>query len=142
MTNDFQSLAGDQGRNFEALVEFMLKASGWTITGHHVVVEGAEIDLVGTDPAGVEWWVECKGSWRGRTPGSKRGDTVKKAVGVAAYLATLPPAVRRPYRLVTSHLPNDGTLSARMLRAAQAQGWFAAIDVVGFTGMAAEEPDD
>lgn len=140
MTVDYQRLAGVQGRSFEELVEFMLKAAGWTVTARHAVVEGAEIDLVAIDPHGAEWWIECKGSWRGKQPGSKRGDTVKKAVGVAAYLATLPADVRRPYRLVTSHLPNDGTLSARMFRTAREQGWFAAIDVVGFTGMA--EDDD
>ena len=136
--NDFQRQATEQGRSFEDLVAFMLRANGWTVTGTHVVVAGAEIDLVAIEPGtGVEWWIECKGSWRGKTPGSQRGDTVKKAVGVAAYLSTLPG--RRPYRLITSHLPNDGTLSARMLQAALEHGWFAAIDTVGFTGLAAEE---
>lgn len=142
MADDFQRLAGVQGRSFEELVEFMLKGAGWTITARHAVVENAEIDLVAVDSQGVEWWIECKGSWRGKTPGAARGDTVKKAVGVAAYLAMLPADIRRPYRLVTSHLPNDGTLSARMLRTAKVQGWFSAIDVVGFTGMASEDGEE
>lgn len=135
---DFQRRSSVQGRSFEEAVATFLQIAGWTIVGLHVMVEGAEIDIVAVEPlTGVEWWIECKGSWYGKVPGSKRGDTVKKAVGVAAYLATVPD--RKPYRLITSHLPNDGTLSARMLRVAQEQGWFSAIDTMGFLGYGTEE---
>ncbi len=129
---DFQSQASKQGREFEQLVEFTLKAAGWTIDATKATAGGAEIDIVATDPAGTQWWIECKGSHRGKVPGARRGDTAKKAVGVAAYLSTLPD--RRPYRLITSHLPKEGTIAHRMLRAAEAQGWFTKIDVIGFAG--------
>lgn len=137
--SDFQREAGVQGRSFEETVAFMLKAAGWQITATRLVVEGAEIDIVAVEPVtNVEWWIECKGSHRGKTPGCQRGDTVKKAVGVAAYLWTLEDA--RPYRLITSHLPIVGSLGDRMLRSALEQGWFRAIDAVGFLSSAFEEP--
>ena len=130
--DDFQRLASEQGREFEQVVAFGLRSAGWTIDAVRAVVAGAEIDLVATDPAGAQWWIECKGSYRGKTPGAVRGDTTKKAVAVAAYLAVVvPEADRRPYKLITSHLPRPGTLGDRMLRAAREQGWFAAVETAG-----------
>lgn len=138
--SDFQRHATQQGRSFEDLVEFMLQAAGWEVIDRHITVEGAEIDFHARDPHGVQWWIECKGSFRGRTPGSQRGDTVKKAVAVAWYLSTLPD--RKPYRLITSHLPNAGTLGERMLNRAADLGLFDAIDAVGFISMADEGEND
>jgi hypothetical protein len=118
----FQSMASTQGRDFETTVETSLKICGWHIIESHAVVAGVEIDIVADDPEGVRWWIECKGSWRGTSPGSKRGDTVKKAVGVAWYLSLLPD--RLPYMLVTSHMPTPGTVGGRLLQAAQEHGLF------------------
>lgn len=131
MTSDFQQSSSTQGREFEDAVVFLLKASGWRIIDQHFKAEGAEVDIVASDPRGQEWWIECKGSHRGTVPGSKRGDTVKKAVGVAWYLSTLEDA--KPYMLVTSHMPTVGTLGDRMLDAAKEAGLFADIRVIGFT---------
>lgn len=131
-TDDYQRLASEQGREFEQVVAFSLRSAGWAIDAVRAVVAGAEIDIVATDPTGQQWWIECKGSYRGKTPGAVRGDTTKKAVAVAAYLAVaVPDDQRRPYKLVTSHLPRPGTLGDRMLRAALEQGWFAAVEVAG-----------
>jgi Holliday junction resolvase-like predicted endonuclease len=138
MTADFQRRAGEQGRSFEALVVFMLRAAGWTIISEKAKFEGVEIDITALEPVtGIEWWIECKGSWEGKTPGSKRGDTAKKAVGVAAYLSTFPD--RKPYRLITSHLPSETTVPGRLLHVALEQGWFAAIDTVSFMGIPVDE---
>jgi hypothetical protein len=132
--DDFQRLAGEQGRQFEEAVVFALQAAGWAIVAQRAKVAQAEIDIVAVSPTGVEWWIECKGSYRGKTPGAKRGDTTKKAVAIAAYLAVVVPSeLRRPYMLLTSHLPTPGTLSHLMLEAAKAQGWFAKVDTLGFT---------
>ena len=137
--SDFQAESSKQGREFEDAVAFMLKAAGWTIDATKDKVEGIEIDIVATDARGVQWWIECKGSHRGKTPGSKRGDTAKKAVGVAAVLSTLPD--HRPYMLVTSHLPKTGTVADTMLRVARERGWFARIEVLSLFA-STDVPDD
>jgi Holliday junction resolvase-like predicted endonuclease len=129
MDENFQAAASHQGREFEDAVVSLLKFRGWSITGRRIIVHGVEIDITAQDPEGIQWWIECKGSWRGKTPGSKRGDTVKKAVGVAAFLATQ--TERCKYMLVTSHLPNPGTVGWRMLDAALRNGWFDEVRVAG-----------
>lgn len=125
---DFQRRASKDGEEFERIVERLLQAEGWTIEERHARVAGVEVDFIATDSLGERWWVECKGSWEGRTPGSKRGDTVKKAVGVAWYLSVLPDPL--PYLLVTSHLPERG-VPHLMLAAARRAGLFREIRATG-----------
>lgn len=122
--SNFQAAASEQGRRFEETVVTLLKMSGWSIIELHARVAGVEIDIVADDVNGVRWWIECKGSWRGKTPGSKRGDTVKKAVGVAAYLKNQQDESPCKYMLVTSHMPEPNGVGARMLQEALRQGWF------------------
>lgn len=114
--------ASIQGKDFEEAVVTFLRCEGWEIVDQHLYVGNAEIDIVAIDPTGQTWWIECKGSWREKTPGLLRGDTVKKAVGVAFYLSTLEETC--PYMLIASHLPRPGTLGDRMLKAAEAAGLF------------------
>ena len=118
----FQSSARRQGAQFERTVETLLLCNGWRITGppHWVQPEvNIEIDITATDPAGIEWWVECKGSWESESGrnGLKRTDTAKKALGSAAILRLLPEAERRPYMVVTSHLPRDGAAACWLEKA-------------------------
>lgn len=124
--SEFQRAASEQGRRFEDVVEVTLMVKGWTIIERHRKVGGAEIDMVAVDPDGQEWWIECKGSWKGTQHGCRRGDTVKKAMGVAWYLSTLPE--RRPYMLVTSHLPNRRTLGETMLARGLEVGLFQRVE--------------
>jgi hypothetical protein len=141
MSQDFQASSSEQGRAFESAVELLLKLHGWTIIGRRQIVHGVEIDIVADDPDGTTWWIECKGSWRGKTPGSRRGDTVKKAVGVAAYLSLQPE--RCKYMLITSHMPAENTVGWRMLDAACAAGWFDDVRVAALlAGMHPEVFDD
>ncbi len=141
MTSEFQQASSEQGKAFEEAVAVVLKCSGWRIVETHAKVEGLEVDIVAEAPNGVEWWIECKGSWRGRSQGSKRGDTVKKAVGVAWFFGTLPDC--KPYMLVTSHMPTDGTVSHTLLTQAREDGLFDDIKVIGFTvDSDIEEVDD
>jgi hypothetical protein len=143
MQADFQAQSSKQGREFEDTVVTLLRIQGWNVVERHVVVHQVEIDIVADDPQGRRWWIECKGSWQGKTPGSKRGDTVKKAVGVAAYLACQ--SNRHPYMLITSHLPTAGTVGAALLDTALQQGWFTDVSDISLGRMSdevADIPDD
>jgi len=104
-----QSAASRQGRRFEEIVEGLLLIDGWTINARnwrHPEIE-VEVDIVATNPEGVEWWIECKGSWESPSRnGLERTDTLKKAIGSAALIRLLPD--RRPYMVITSHLPVSG----------------------------------
>lgn len=139
--DDFQSSATTQGRAFEQLVATQLRISGWTIVSEHERIAGAEIDIIADDPTGQRWWIECKGSWRGGVPGLIRGDTTKKAVGVAAYLSTLPE--RQPYMVVASHLPKPGSVGDHMLTVAVEQGWIRRVAcITNPFGPSADDIDD
>ena len=81
---------------------------------------GVEIDQVGITSTGNEIWFEYKGSFRGRTPGMRRTDTVKKAIANGALLRRLPDS--RPFVVLTSHLPETGAARA-MLETALSAGY-------------------
>lgn len=127
----FQSSSTRQGRAFEEAVVTWLRIADWDIVERHAKVDGVEVDIVATDPAGVRWWIECKGSWEGpaRERGGRRGDTVKKAIAVAWYLHQQPD--RCPYMLVASHLPAPQLIGGRMLRAAIDAGLFDDVRTIG-----------
>lgn len=137
---DFQSAATIQGARYEEIVGRALVAMGWEITAVHEHVDGVEIDISAIDPLGVEWWIECKGSWQGKRPGSRRTDTVKKAIADAWLLSIA--EVSRPYMLITSHLPKVGSHGHRMLTLAQENGLFTKIAELGALVTFEVEEDD
>lgn len=136
VVSEFQRSSSVQGEAFEQAAEFVLRGAGWDILGRNQRFDGyPEIDRVATDPNGVLWWIEAKGSWQ-NSPGLERGDTVKKAVAVAYDLMT----IRRewsqdgqnpiPYMLITSHPPKPGTVPDHMLRRALACGAFNQVRIL------------
>jgi Holliday junction resolvase-like predicted endonuclease len=127
--DDFQARSTRDGREFEQIVARCLQAEGWFIKDRRVKVGALEVDLIGVDPEGQEWWIECKGSWEGSRPGLRREDTTKKAIANAWFLAREVDAL--PFMLVSSHEPAEGSLSARMLRTAINDGLVSEIRVVG-----------
>lgn len=128
--NDFQRASSVQGAQWEHATEAILLVKGWTINQRRwrEPISGCEIDIVATDAAGQEHWIECKGSWQGpeHSKGLRRGDTTKKAVAVAYHLMfTVPDSARRPYIIIASHAPAPRTLAAAMIATAQAVGAIA-----------------
>jgi hypothetical protein len=118
---EFQSSAGWQGRQFAQQCDFLLQSNRFTLHGRKVIAElGVEIDQVATSPRGNELWLEYKGSFQGARPGLMRTDTVKKAIANGALLRVLHD--RRPYVLLTSHLPQRGS-ALSMLRSALELGY-------------------
>lgn len=111
--SDFQSLAGRQGRQFSDQCAIVLESEGFTLEGRLVLREvGVEIDEVARSRRGHVVWFEYKGSFRGRTPGMLRTDTVKKAIANGALLAAV--ADHPPYVVLTSHLPDRGAARAML----------------------------
>src|SRR5690606_10213320 len=100
-------------------VATLLQIEGWTITAtkwRHPEVD-VEVDIVATHPqTGEEWWIECKGSWEGNRQGLKRTDTLKKALFNGAMLALVDD--RRPYMIVASRPPPDGTAGRKWIERA------------------------
>jgi hypothetical protein len=111
--SDFQSLAGQQGRQFSEQCDVVLASEGFQLEGSHRLLEvGVEIDRVARTAAGRVIWFEYKGSFRGRTPGLLRTDTVKKAIANGALLNALPD--HPPYVVLTSHVPVRGAAHAML----------------------------
>lgn len=103
---NFQSLATAQGREFVAECTRALTRAGFTITGREIPYPncGVDVDLIASNPAGVIFYIECKGSFRNR-PGLQRTDTLKKAI---CNMLLLTVDGRGPLLLLTSHRPTDG----------------------------------
>jgi hypothetical protein len=107
MAVEFQRRAVRHGAAFEDSVARVASAIGYMVAGRRVrfgVI--GEVDLWLRSPAGLEFFVECKGSYEGPRPGLMRTDTVKKAFADCDRLAVL--ADRGLLLLVTSHLPQGG----------------------------------
>lgn len=117
----FQSVASEQGRQFALQCDVVLEEHRFELSKGFVLNElGVEIDRVGMRE-GRTVWFEYKGSVRGRRPGLRRTDTLKKAIANGALLVALEERV--PYVLLTSHLPERGSGLA-MLGTARRLGFF------------------
>ena len=119
---DFQSRAGHQGRAYEQAVAVHLESFDWIVKDQNwrEPYTDVEIDIVAVDRDGIEWWIECKGSWEGGRNGLTRTDTVKKLIANAALLSRAPNG--RPYMVVTSDLPMRGAGLIWLSQAVEA-GW-------------------
>jgi hypothetical protein len=123
---DFQSSAGVQGRQFAEQCDQLLRHYGYELGGRTMLPDvGVEIDRLARSPNGQMVWFEYKGSVQGTRPGLLRTDTLKKAIANGALLAAQ--VDRRPYVVLTSHLPQTGA-GAAMLHAALRLGYLT--DVV------------
>jgi hypothetical protein len=127
----FQQEASLQGKTFETVVRHLLIAQGFAVAEDKVRLRqiGVEIDFAATSAGGTEVWIEAKGTL-GRAsgdkrPGLERTDTLKKAICNAALVATLPESERRPFIVITTHPPIDGSSGGNMLRTALAAGYMS-----------------
>jgi hypothetical protein len=102
---NFQGSSSRQGAWFEDACLRVLLEAGFGIDAMHQTIAdaGVEVDFIATSRVEISFYVLCKGSFRGRRPGLRRTDTLKKALAEAQ-------ALRRqgwaPVLLLTSHLPN------------------------------------
>lgn len=115
----FQSNATAQGALFDKQCRLILAGLGFDVNDKPVVVPelGIEIDAKATSRLGLEVWFEFKGSWLGRRPGSRRTDTVKKAL-LSAYSMHCHPREFPAFVVLTSHLPKETSRGDLMVRSA------------------------
>jgi len=118
----FQTIANQQGSDFEKYAALWLRFNGWTVVDVQTRRHGVTIDIEAIDPNGVLHMIECKGAdgTSKRSPGLADGTTVKVCIGVAYHLQA--EGLEYPYTVITSHLPNDGTLAHRMIERAKELG--------------------
>ncbi len=114
---NFQRLASEQGKEFRDLCVKALTRTGFA----EVVTEvkfsdvGIQLDIVANNRHGIALAIECKGSMLGDRPGSRRTDTVLKAIGEAYLLSrsqlaeSFPPMI-----LMTSHVAEDKAARAML----------------------------
>ncbi len=102
---NYQSSSSRQGAWFEATCRQILEAAGFAVAAVHqrIADAGVEVDLIGTNRHEISFFFTCKGSYRGRRPGVRRTDTLKKAIAEAYALHQ---QGWGPVVLLTSHLPN------------------------------------
>jgi hypothetical protein len=120
---DFQRLAGEQGRAFDAQCRVML-APKFDVCDRPFRVPGVGIEMDATitsKTTGREYWCEFKGSWNGTRPGMIRTDTVKKALADVLLLHVASHAFP-PCIVLTSHLPPAGSAGRQMIDTALEAG--------------------
>lgn len=116
-TTNFQALASEQGREWRNLCVKALERSGFVEIQleQHLPDVGITLDIVATNQQGISLAIECKGSMMGDRPGSKRTDTVLKAIGEAFLLSQSAAAVHfPPMLLMTSHIAGNGAARAML----------------------------
>lgn len=128
----FQQQANILGKQFEWVVADFLVMSGWQIVDTNSKKHLWEIDIIALDPHGDEIWIECKAGSENRYPGLERIDTVSKAVGKAWALSFIED--KRPYWLITTHLPKPGSHSQILIDLALDQNLFQYVGQVALVG--------
>ena len=118
---DFQRRASEVGALFHKQCVVFLKTEGFTIISENIRIKeiGVEVDILFTD-GNTEYYGECKGSVGGNRPGLRRTDTVKKAIANAYLLQHAD--TKRPFVLMTSHLPKPESAGDRSLGVAVDDG--------------------
>lgn len=122
----YQQRAAVEGTRAQELAELLLRHCGFAdrLVAKRKVAVGVEANFVGTDDDGCEWIFDVSGAFSSSRPGLSRTDTLWKALGKAAILRTQYPDEERPcrYVLLTTDKPRPGSVGAKALHAAQADG--------------------
>ena len=121
---NFQAESTISGDDFEDKVLADLVQFGYKNIKKNVIIPevGVEADFAFMH-RDRQVYVEAKGGYRGKgkRPGAKRTDNVKKAIANAALVKSYYPDVK--YIVYFSDLPNHGKASHKMLKAAVRAGF-------------------
>lgn len=114
---DFQRRAVEHGYLFEDIGRNALRKLNFNLHGPVVIDElGIEIDEHISNQNGISFFCEFKGSWEGKRPGMKRTDTAKK--GLLSGYMLIHEGGYPPFIIITNNLPEAGSASDKMVRAA------------------------
>ena len=123
-----QAAAPEDGRAVSAMAEQVLTDAGFEIVDREQRVRGAgvSVPLVVEDRDGVAWYVDVTGAFTVTGGGLRRTDEVWAALGRAHVMMA---NGRRPYLLLSSHLPTSGP-ALQALRSVGPKGFFDALAVL------------
>jgi site-specific DNA-methyltransferase (adenine-specific) len=130
---DVVARALGQGHKARELVRELLDHCGFVDLCDDVRTgNGVEVSFSGFDGTGRQWHFDVAGAFTSTRAGLRRTDTLWKALGKAAVLATSHPDI--PFVLVTTDAPAAGSAGAQALRALSgardADGFGAVFDVI------------
>lgn len=125
---DFQRRASVDGRRAQELARDLLTRTGFGDSvkdKERFPALGVEVNFLAHDANGDRWLFDVSGAFSSNRPGLRRTDTLWKALGKAAVLATEQtgdgaPALR--YVLLTTDVPERNTAGYKALLAAQRSG--------------------
>lgn len=124
----FQAQSHKQGKAFEVQARVFLEACDFKLEGSQRFGDiGCEVDDLALSPLGNRVYFEYKGSYRGKIPGMRRTDTVKKGLLTGFLLKCK--GDETPYVILTSHLPDGGAAKA-MIDVALESGAVRAVLVI------------
>jgi len=109
---NFQSMAVEQGADFNYECQKALKYAGFEIAALEMHLEdvGITLDAVTNNRRGIAMAWEFKGSLQGKRPGLVRTDTVKKAIanGYLLSVSDMYSSHFPPLLIMCSHEPEKG----------------------------------
>lgn len=113
---DFQRRAVREGHAAKQLAEVLLTKCGFdSLQVSCKTPHGVEVNFSAYDATGGLWFFDVSGGFTSVRPGLKRTDTLWKALGKAAVLASAHPRV--PLILLTTDVPEPGSAGDVALRA-------------------------
>lgn len=114
--DDFQSRAMREGHAAKQLAEVLLHRCGFdSLQLNCKTPQGLEVAFKACDATGRPWLFDVCGGFTGVQPGLRRAQTLWKALGKAAVLASADPRV--PLILLTTGVPEPGSPGDAALRA-------------------------
>lgn len=130
----FQAKAVRQGQKAKEIARLVLLDCGFTdIVEGHRFSSGVEVNFIAKDRKGNPWFFDVSGAFSSTRAGLKRTDTIWKALGRAALLATDQSAVPRLIFLTTD-LPPRHSAGFTALRHARGRIFFDALEMLSEEG--------
>ena len=112
---DFQARAVREGRAARDLAREVLDQCGFTdIVPNRSFPQGVEVNFEARDAGGATWLFDVSGGFTSSRPGLRRTDTLWKALGKAAVLASSQTDLRLV--LLTTDLPTPGSAGDKALQ--------------------------
>ena len=105
-SEDFQTRAVREGRAAKEIARLVIEAAGFEdVRGDQRQPGGVQVNFTARDGGGRLWFFDVTGSFTSHRPGSRRTDTLWKALGKAAVLRE---AGNTPLVLLTTDAPHRG----------------------------------